>query len=342
MLRQNRVLFICGSLHQTSMMHQIAKCLPECECHFTPYYGDAVLEAIAKAGWLEFSIMGERHRRRAAEYLQSFGLTVDEGGRRREYDLVVTCSDLVVPKNIRKKKILLVQEGMTDPENAMYYLVKWCKLPRYLASTAATGLSLRYERFCVASEGYKDFFIKKGIPPAKIAVTGIPNFDNAQQYLQNNFPHRHYVLAATSDARETFKRDNRPKFIQHCLEIAQGRQLIFKLHPNEDAARATSEILALAPHALVFHEGNTNHMIANCDVLITQYSTVVYTGLALGKEVHSYFDVHLLKKMMPVQNGGTSARNIAGVCRELMLPGTVSSAPAQTHFPPLRKEVFAT
>jgi hypothetical protein len=32
-------------------------------------------------------------------------------------------------------------------------------------------------------------------------------------------------------------------------------------------------------------------MIANCSTLITQYSTVVYTGIALGKEVHSYFDV---------------------------------------------------
>ena len=49
------------------------------------------------------------------------------------YDLVVTCSDLVVPKNIRHGRVVLVQEGMTDPENMAYYLVKYLGLPRYLA-----------------------------------------------------------------------------------------------------------------------------------------------------------------------------------------------------------------
>ncbi len=55
-------------------------------------------------------------------------------------------------------------------------------------------------------------------------------------------------------------------------------------------------------------------MIANCSELITQYSTVVYTGIALGKKVHSYFDVEELKRLAPIQNGGTSAKNIAQVC----------------------------
>jgi len=59
-------------------------------------------------------------------------------------------------------------------------------------------------------------------------------------------------------------------------------------------------------------------MIANCDALITQYSSVVYIGLALGKEVHSYFDVEKLKRLTPLQNGGTSGRNIAQVCRGLL------------------------
>jgi hypothetical protein len=56
-------------------------------------------------------------------------------------------------------------------------------------------------------------------------------------------------------------------------------------------------------------------MIANCVELITQYSTVVYVGLALGKPVHSYFDVDDLKRKLPWQNGGTSARRIAAICR---------------------------
>ncbi|MEZ4516557.1 MAG: hypothetical protein R3C44_06865 [Chloroflexota bacterium] len=152
----------------------------------------------------------------------------------------------------------------------------------------------------------------------KLVVTGIPNFDNCASYLDNDFPYHNFVLVATSDARETYKFDNRKKFIQQAIEIADGRQLIFKLHPNENIDRATREILDLAPDALIYTNGNIDHMIANCDVLICQYSTVVYVGLALGKEVHSYFDVDMLKQMVPLQNGGTSGRNIAEVCRHML------------------------
>jgi hypothetical protein len=59
-------------------------------------------------------------------------------------------------------------------------------------------------------------------------------------------------------------------------------------------------------------------MIANCDVLITQYSSVVYVGLALGKECHSNFDLDELTRLLPLQNGGTSGRRIARVCEQVM------------------------
>ena len=59
-------------------------------------------------------------------------------------------------------------------------------------------------------------------------------------------------------------------------------------------------------------------MIANCCELITQYSTVVYTGICLGKKVHSWFNIDELKKLAPVQNGGASAHNIAKVCRRYL------------------------
>jgi hypothetical protein len=38
----------------------------------------------------------------------------------------------------------------------------------------------------------------------------------------------------------------------------------------------------------------------------------------LGKEVHSYFDVAMLRRLAPLQNGGKSAKNIANVCRALL------------------------
>ena len=100
--------------------------------------------------------------------------------------------------------------------------------------------------------------------------------------------------------------------------IARGRRIVFKLHPNEDHERATAEVAAKFPDALVFASGDTNAMIANCEALITQYSTVIYTGLALGKECYSYLDVAELRRLVPLQNGGTSARNIAAVCTKLL------------------------
>ena len=154
--------------------------------------------------------------------------------------------------------------------------------------------------------------------PEKIEVTGIPNFDNAAQYCDNGFPYENYVLVATSDARETFKFDNRKKFLKKAVRIAGERQLIFKLHPNENVQRSTKEIKKIAPNAMVFSDGNAHHMVANCDVLITQYSSLAYTGIALGKEVHSYFDFSMLKKLTPLQNGGKSAQIIADVCREYL------------------------
>jgi hypothetical protein len=273
---------------------------------------------MSDAGWLGFTVMGGRFREQTNAYMAEHNLKADYAGRQHDYDLFVTTSDLVIQKNVRGKKLILIQEGMTDPENVMYHLVKWLKLPRYLASTSTTGLSDAYNYFCVASKGYRDLFVKKGVKPEKIVVTGIPNFDNVARYRDNDFPHRHYVLVATSDARETFKFDDREKFIRQAVEIANGRQLIFKLHPNEKIERATREIKSLAPDALVLSGGNTEHMIANCDVLVTQYSSVVYVGMALGKEVHSYFDIQMLKELTPIQNGGTSCKNIAQVCRRLL------------------------
>jgi hypothetical protein len=313
-----KILFICGSLNQTTIMHQIASHLKHYECFFTPYYGDGIVKALADRGMLDFTVLGGRFRKQTERHLSKHGLTVDYRGQTNNYDLVVTCQDLIIQKNIRKKKIVLVQEGMTDPENLIYHLVRKLGLPRYLASTSMTGLSHAYEKFCVASEGYRDHFIKKGVDPQRISVTGIPNFDNVDTYRVNDFPHKHYVLVATSDSRETFKRDMRSRFIKNALSLSRGKPVIFKLHPNEKPDRATREVKKIIPDAIVIQDHDINPMIANCDMLVTQYSSVAYIGLALGKEVHSYFNIEDLKRLMPIQNGGRSAENIARTCMEFL------------------------
>jgi len=328
--RRRRILFICGSLNQTTQMHQIAQQLPQYDHAYTPYYGHGYIEALRRARCLEFTVLGFKLRRRCLEYLERHGLPIDFHGVAGGYDLVLTCSDLIVPRNIRQQPVVLVQEGILDPAGLPFHLCRRLKvLPLWVAGTSTTGLSGRYQRFCVASEGYRDLFVANGAPADRIVVTGIPNFDDCGRYERNDFPHRHFVLVCSSDARETFKRDDRREFIGRCLEIAAGRQLIFKLHPNENAERAGREIATLAPQALVYSSGCAEEMIANCDVLITQYSSTVFVGLALGKEVHSYNDLAEVRRLLPLQNR-SAARNIAAVCRELLAAAPAALPAART------------
>lgn len=316
---KKKILFICGSLNQTSMMHQISQHLQDFNCFFTPYYTDGFINYLVSIGYIKFSILNGQFRLKTEDYLRKNNLKLDYRGVSYDYDLIYTCADLIMPKNIRKKKVILVQEGMTDPETLIFHIVKYLKLPRWLASTSTMGMSDQYTLFCVASEGYKDFFIRrKSVKPEKIIVTGIPNFDNLQQFTKSDFPHKNFVLVATSDARETYKVENRKKLINDCVKIAAGRQLIFKLHPNENIERATQEINKYAPGALIYTSGNINYMIANCDALITQFSSTVYVGILFGKEVHSAFNIEDLKRMMPIQNNGTSAEKIARIGKHLL------------------------
>ena len=118
--------------------------------------------------------------------------------------------------------------------------------------------------------------------------------------------------------RESFKYDNRNKFINFCKQIAQNKKIIFKLHPKEDIPRAIKEIEQKIPHALIFQTGKLEEMVANCSTLITQYSTAVFMGLALGKKCYSYYNIEHLKTLIPIQNNGTSARKIADVCEDYL------------------------
>lgn len=313
-----RILFICGSMNQTTQMHMISEHLPEYEQAFTPYYCDGPTEILRRLGLIEFTIAGNKLAGRCRGYLERHGLPVDYQGRNGPYDLVVTCTDLVVPRNIRHEPIVLVQEGITDPESAVFHLVKRLGfLPRWLAGTSTTGLSDRYRTFCVASDGYRDLFIRHGVRPEKIVVTGIPNFDDCRRYRRNDFPYRDYALACTSPLREIFRYENRPAFIRRAVRLAGGRPLIFKLHPNENVERATREIHRHAPGARVFATGSAEEMIANCDVLITRFSSTAFVGLALGKETHSDLDLDDLRRLMPLQNDA-AAPLIANACRRLL------------------------
>jgi hypothetical protein len=315
---RKKILFITGSINQTTQMHQISEHLRGYDCWFSQLFPDTpFLKAVMKYTHLaDRTVLAGHFRTKAESYLLEHGLKIDYEGNKNKYDLVVYCSDMVVADKFRHHKTIWVQEGMIDKRTLLTGMVKELGLPPYFtADTSLNGSTNICDIYCTASDGYKKYFAKHGTDPAKLIVTGIPNYDNQRQYLDNDFPYHNFVMVATTDMRETYRFENRSAFIKSAVKIANGRQLLFKLHPNERFDRAEAEIRKYAPaNTLIYHSGNTNHMIANCSELITQYSTVVYTGIVLGKKVHSYFDVDELKRMAPLQNGGISAKNIAEIC----------------------------
>ncbi len=314
-----RILFMTGSMNQTLQMHSIAAQLPDADCWFSQLFSDSPLlnYFLNHTSVLNSTILSRKFRQQAETYLRQQGAQIDYGAKLHKYDLIVYCSDMIVPNRLKQYKSVWVQEGMIDRYTFKSELVKRAGLPAYwCGDTSLNGSSNKCDIYCVASAGYQQFFAARGTRASKMVVTGMPNYDNLEQYRNNDFPHHNYVMVATTDMRETYRYENRPAFITHATRIADGRQMLFKLHPNENKERAITEIEKYAPAGtLIYSSGNTNHMIANCCELITQYSTVVYTGIALGKKVHSWFDVDELERLMPVQNGGESAAHIAHVCR---------------------------
>jgi hypothetical protein len=322
-VKKKKILFTIGSPNQTSQMHQISSFLSdEYECWFSQFYPDYGFEkAILYAGILENSIMSGHFKAKADKYLADHGLKSDYMAQKNDYDMTVFCTDLIVPRKLRKGKTVFVQEGMVDEQTRLSKMIKMARIiPRYFAfSTSLNGSSNLCDIYCVASEGYKNFFEKMGTDRDKMVITGIPNFDNIPQFINNDFPHRDYVLVATSDIRECFRKDDRIAFLNKCKEIAGDRKVIFKLHPNEIKERAFAEIRQVfGADAVIYADGNPDHMVANCEELITQFSTLVYVGIVLGKKVHSYFDVNELYRLTPQQNGGTSAKKIAEICQGYM------------------------
>ena len=317
-MKNKKILYICGSMNQTTQMHKISLELSEHEAYFSPFFATGFLGFLNRLKLIEYTIVGEVFKRNALNYIKENKLNLDYRAKRDDYDLVIISQDITFPSNLKKFKTILVQEGMTDPPDWRYHVTRFLHLYRWCASTSMTGLSHQYDYFCVASEGFRDQFIERGINPNKIRVTGIPNFDKLNEMKELKFEHKNFVLVATSDIRETLKYENRKKLIKYALKIANGRKLIFKLHPNENVKKRIAEIKKYAPDALVYHGVSIDPLLANCDVFITKFSSTIFPAFVLGKEVHCAIDNEELKKIVPIQNNGTSAKNIAEVANELL------------------------
>jgi hypothetical protein len=105
--KRKKILFIGGSMNQTTMMHKIANHLMEYDNYFTPYYSDGKELIALKLGFINNTVLGGVFRERTIEYIESHNLQLDYAGKKNNYDLVVTSSDLIIQHNIKRKKLFL-------------------------------------------------------------------------------------------------------------------------------------------------------------------------------------------------------------------------------------------
>lgn len=323
---KKNILCIVGSLNQTTQLHQIARFLDkEYNIFYSQLYGDGLAyKFVAESGFFDNTVLGKNSSftLKSKQYLKDNGLIYDYRGESKgiEYDMAILSTDLVVPRSFLVKKTVWVQEGMIDPLTSLARMVKKLKLPTFLpGNTSLNGTSNKADIYFAASKGYKKYFNSLGTQKEKILTTGVPNFDNIAEMKTLEFEYSDYVLVATSDIRELGGNEDRVHFIHECVKIADGRQLIFKLHPNENFKKSSREIKENVPaDTMIFNTGSIDPMIAHCHTLITQYSSTVYLGMILGKKIYSYFPIEELEANVPIQNDGRSAEIISKIIRDFI------------------------
>ncbi|NJN28701.1 MAG: hypothetical protein HC819_23335 [Cyclobacteriaceae bacterium] len=96
-MNKKKILFIGGSLNQTTIMFKIYEHLKsDYDCYFTPYYTDGFVDFFVQKGFVNFSILGGKFRQLTEEFFRNNNLNVDYKGLADDYDLVFTCSDLIM------------------------------------------------------------------------------------------------------------------------------------------------------------------------------------------------------------------------------------------------------
>src|SRR5262245_30233359 len=110
------ILLICGTLNQTKAMLAIGAQLAGHNCFYSPFYCDGHLLRASRRGQLDFTVVAGPLRERSMRHLRDANVPIDDRGEGHDYDLVITCTDLIIQQNIKHKRIVLVQEGLTEPE----------------------------------------------------------------------------------------------------------------------------------------------------------------------------------------------------------------------------------
>jgi hypothetical protein len=321
MEKQRRILLICSSIEQTVQMHEIAKQLDDCDCWFTLYRHQELSGWFTQHGLAHKLATTSKLQERCINYLHEHQLPIDPTDKVDSYDIIISTPDLAIRKASRQGRLVLIQNAMLDHdlvensrENPADRLLN--RIP-FLARWLSSAADDSYDKLCLASDGYRDLYVRCGVDRSRVEVTGIPQFDNYASFLKNSFPRRDYALVVTSEEREAFHFESHRHFVLDALRIARGWPLLFRIPDSEKHQRTIEEIRQLAPQARILTSGDIGPMVANCGMLITQCLSVAFIGMALGKDVHSYINLAVAYGLLPLQNGGQSAANIARVCRDL-------------------------
>src|SRR5262245_50178460 len=94
-MQSKNVLLICGTLNQTKAMLAIGAQLAEHSCYYTPFYCDGHLLRASQRGQLDFTVLAGPLRERSLACLRAAAVPIDDRGEGRDYDLIVTCTDLI-------------------------------------------------------------------------------------------------------------------------------------------------------------------------------------------------------------------------------------------------------
>ncbi|HWY34882.1 MAG TPA: hypothetical protein VNX68_09560, partial [Nitrosopumilaceae archaeon] len=117
-MQKKKIIFLIGSPNQTSQMHQISTFLSDdFDCFFSQIFANN--KAIKKAvelGVLNGTALAGVSKIKADKYLADNNLKNDYRCEvfNNKYDLVVACTDMILPKVLKGIKTIWVQEGMID------------------------------------------------------------------------------------------------------------------------------------------------------------------------------------------------------------------------------------
>ncbi len=253
--------------------------------------------------------------------------------RREKPDIIITGNDqifmdilLIEAANDLKIPSLTVQDGVLTLRKRNDYMKKGLKyylgLPlkfidfffikriplRYILDLLTFGLKHEIQpyghgdstKIAVFGESVREMFIKEGIFPDKIVVTGNPKFDRLQSSAEKNTTahlEKKYNIPSGKKVFSVFTQylvelgywnpAQRREFVSEIAEAVMELKdvhLIFKIHPIYEKKKDYEEILSKYPlNYDIFKFEPSDEIIDISDVVMAVFSTVALEAMVLGK-----------------------------------------------------------